>query len=90
MVGDHTKGDGLSKLGLEGTKNIQSLKNFLILPKTEAERWLGILEMGFEGKEEGKLEGLGVKMLEKRNGKAVVSAEEIEDSVKGLKARGPI
>lgn len=88
LAGDHAEGDGSLKLGLERAKNMQLLKNYLISLKTEAERWLGILEMGSEDKGEGKLEGPGDKMLEKRNGKVVVSAEEIEDSVKDLEASG--
>lgn len=50
-AGDHAGDVGLTKLVLEGTLNMQPLKNILMSLKNEAERWQGLLEMGLEVKE---------------------------------------
>lgn len=52
LNGDHAgKGgeDALTKPVLEGDLNLQPLKNMLMSIKNEAERWLGLFEMGPRG-----------------------------------------
>lgn len=74
-AGDHAGDVGLAKLVLEGALNLQPLNNILISLKTEAERWLGFLEMGFDVKGAGMLEGAGDDFLKTLKGKTVVSDE---------------
>lgn len=72
---------GLKMTDLEGALSFQPLKNILLWLKKEVDRWMGILEMGFDLNGAGEIQGPVKEMLYELKGKAVVEVYGCEEGL---------